>query len=236
METIIRDTKSAAEVVGGFEFKIRSRTPEQDAAFKAERDSEEAWQKNRAIEDLRRIWGAPKRHCDKPELNMDGPWGKAFNSLKEKLGTGFLVGIVGKRGPGKTQLGVALMYAATKAHRSAKFCTATEFFMEIKSTYRKNSQYSELDTVKDFRKPSLLVIDEIGRRGETDWENNLLFELLNKRYDDQTDTFVISNQPRPEFSQALGDSLISRMTETGGLIVCDDWPSFRITTPAAGQP
>jgi len=70
------------------------------------------------------------------------------------------------------------------------------------------------------------VIDEIGKRGDTDWENNLLFHLLDKRYQDMTDTIVLANLTAEEMAKSLGPSLSDRMSETGGLIECT-WPSRR---------
>jgi DNA replication protein DnaC len=64
----------------------------------------------------------------------------------------------------------------------------SELLMRLKQSYRKDAAETEVAIIKDHRRPSLLVIDEFARRGETDWENNVLFELLNQRYADMTDT------------------------------------------------
>jgi DNA replication protein DnaC len=68
--------------------------------------------------------------------------------------------------------------------------------------------------------------DEIGKRGESVWEGNLLFELLNNRYADRTDTIVIANLNPQDLAESLGPSITSRLNETGGVIHCD-WPSRR---------
>jgi DNA replication protein DnaC len=73
--------------------------------------------------------------------------------------------------------------------------------------------------VKALTKPSLLVIDEAAKRGETEWENRLLFEILNKRYGDFKDTILIANQSREEFSKSMGPAIVRRMDEVGGLMV-----------------
>ncbi len=98
--------------------------------------------------------------------------------------------------------------------------------MEIKSTYAKDSKESEEDVLLKFRKPDLLVLDEIGKRGETEWENRLLFELLNDRYNDVADTLLISNHKPEEFESSVGPALASRVNETGGIIDCN-WESYR---------
>lgn len=203
-------------------------TPEQAAVIEA-RAAKDAEQRNRSqIEELRRAWNAPKRHvaC---KLGGNTEWNLQFIKLKEMLDpcTGKLVALVGVRGNGKTQLAVELMRGRTAALKTALFCSAIEFFIKIKSTYRKESDMDEMAVLKEFQKPSLLVIDEIGKRGSSDWENTMLFELLNRRYNDMVDTILIDNRTKNEFTETIGPSLASRMNEGGGIVECG-WPSFRV--------
>ncbi len=177
---------------------------------------------------LRANWNAPKRHVlGNPCRN--GPWGKKLATLQARLGKGILIGLVGNRGVGKTQLAVELMKWVTSHGESALFRTAMELIMRFKDTYRQDSEEGELAVLRIHRRPALLVIDEIARRGQTEWENNMLFELLNQRYADMTDTILICNLGMAEFEASLGPSIVSRMQEGGGIIECN-WPSFRSQT------
>lgn len=178
------------------------------------------------VGELTANWNAPKRQLN-TAVTMDGEWGKTLNALAPKIGTGFLVVLHGIHGGGKTQLGVELMrYQVEKRLKSARFVTAMEFFMAVKATYKDGAESDETKLVEEYRKPGLLVIDEVEKRGESLWENNLLFHLLNRRYNDVKDTLLISNLPSTELSTHLGPSLVSRLNETGGMIPCD-WPSRR---------
>lgn len=168
---------------------------------------------------------APERHLACSVIQK-GRWGEELSKLKSKIGTGFSAALIGGRGNGKTQMAVELMRYAAEMSRTSLYTTAIGFFMAIKSTYKKEADKTEEEIVTRFSKPKLLVIDEVGRRGETDWENNLLFELLNRRYAALKDTILICNQTAAEFSAGIGPSIISRMNESGGIIQCD-WPSFR---------
>ena len=190
-------------------------------------DEWERRQRATKVEQLRERWNAPARQLAVETVDASGEWGKAFEKIKARLGTGFLVGLIGKRGTGKTLLATQLMKANTENLRSARFASAIEFFSEVKASYRKDAKESELDVVDNFRRPSLLVLDEVGRRGETQWEDNLLFELLNRRYEDLKDTVLICNFSKEEFTAAIGESVASRMRETGGIIDCANWPSKR---------
>lgn len=184
----------------------------------------EDFRQDAAIEKLWLEANCPERHS-KAKLS-EGPnqWVQTLNKVLRRE-PGYLIALVGIRGNGKTQLAVELIRERTNDLKPARFCSATEFFMTIKAGYSSDSP--ELETIKAFTKPFLLVIDELGKRSENQWENLLLFELLNRRYNAMKDTLIISNQGRKEAEDSLGASIVSRMNETGGFIECD-WPSFRV--------
>jgi DNA replication protein DnaC len=205
--------------------RFEKMTPEERRQRESDRQRFEEQAMIAKVQELHDAMNAPKRHLDcKPKL--DGEWGKKLALLTTKIGTGFTVALVGTRGNGKTQMAIQLMLDATSHLLPCRFCTAAEFFMEIKATYRKDSEQSEQDVIKKYRRFKLLAIDEIGKRSDSEWENTLLFELLNKRYNDLTDTVLIDNRAKGEFIAAIGPSLASRIDESGGIIECD-WPSFR---------
>lgn len=203
--------------------KAASFPPEEAAKLQAERERRHSDAK---IAELTANWNVPRRQF-RAQVSMEGEWGKLLNSLAPKLGTGFLVVLHGTHGGGKTQIGVELMrYQVMKRNKSARFTTAMEFFMSVKQTYRDGAEKDETKLVEEFCKPGFLMVDEIEKRGESVWENNLLFHLFNRRYNDEKDTLLISNLPANELALHLGPSLVSRLNETGGMIPCN-WPSRR---------
>lgn len=168
----------------------------------------------------------PDRHKTR-KVKTDGAWGEKLTTVRDLLGKdGVIIALIGGRGSGKTQMAVECIRALAREGKVSNFCTAMSFFMRIKSTYRKDATETESDVIRELSSPSLLVIDEIARRSESEWENNLLFELLNRRYNDMLDTIVICNLPKDEFEASMGSSLVSRMTENGGIVDCN-WGSFR---------
>lgn len=202
-------------------------TPEKQAELDAKEAQSIERSRNIQVAELRAKWNAPNRHTAFSPANT-GAWGAEMDKLKSMLNpsTGRILALVGGRGNGKTQLAVELMKARTLALKTALFSSAVEFFIKIKSTYRKDSDTDEMEVLREFQKPSLLVIDEIGKRGGSEWENTMLFELLNRRYNDMTDTILIDNRTKTEFTETIGPSLASRMNEGGGIIECT-WGSFR---------
>lgn len=182
----------------------------------------------RTIMQLRYHWDVPKL-AEQSVVPPGGPWGEALERIIS-ITSGAnpsIVAICGECGTGKTLLGVALMKLRTESLKSARYVKAMQFFGAIKEAYHQTSQHKPSEVIASYRKPSLLVIDEFGKRGETEWENNQIFNLIDDRYSDITKTTVlISNQTEEEFRKSVGASILSRMAQSGGMINCT-WPSLR---------
>jgi len=161
-----------------------------------------------------------------PEDSKNKAWNAQFIMIAEKIlsKNGCLIVITGERGCGKSQMAAALMRVAIENNILSYYRKTMDFFMSIKETYKTDA--TEREVIRDYQAPGLLVMDEIQVRGESEWENNLLTHLVDLRYDDQKSTILIGNVPIDKVRAQIGDSIYSRMIETGGTINCD-WKSFR---------
>lgn len=170
--------------------------------------------------------GVPARHRQFVAPTEVGPWLEKYQAIKARLCSGFLVALLGDRGTGKTQLAAELL-RHDSTERSIRYARAMDFFMAIKSSYRtKHADEDERNVIDTFVEPRLLVLDEAHDRGETEWENRLLNYLIDRRYGNLYDTVLVSNQQPDAFRQSIGESIYSRLVETGGLILCE-WATFR---------
>jgi DNA replication protein DnaC len=180
----------------------------------------------------KRHWKAWTDHGGK--FDTQAQWLEKSLKLESKMGTGAIIGIIGDRGRGKTQMAVNAIIAVCSKQEEAMFCTAMDFFMEVKKSYRPTSKVSEDAVIERYLRPSLLVVDEIHERSDSDWENRLIFHTINKRYEELKDTIMIGayhDEKEPlnavkAFKEAVGKSIVSRLREGGGVINCI-WPSFR---------
>jgi DNA replication protein DnaC len=168
----------------------------------------------------------PARHIVPPSAPSCPGWDDAFAWIAKKLGTGFLVALIGPRGTGKTQLAVELVRRVSHQQKTARYLKAIEIFVRIKGTYHPKSDELEKDAIAAFLQPSLLVLDEMSERGESQWEERMLRHIVDKRYDAQKDTLLIGNFTTETLSRSIGDSMSSRLQETGGVLNCN-WRSFR---------
>jgi hypothetical protein len=206
--------------------------PDAEAEARRQR-AEKGERSSRALE----LWAradVPRRHADRAlhpcSTAPATGWVETRAQVLGMLGRGVTVCLTGTRGNGKTQIGVEAILATTLKGNSALFRTAQRMFMEFKGTFDDGAKRTELQVLESLRRPSLLVLDEIGQRTESEWENRTFFEVLNARYNDMSDTILTCNLTLQELRQNLGPSLVDRMKEGGGMVECN-WPSFRSPPP-----
>jgi DNA replication protein DnaC len=77
-----------------------------------------------------------------------------------------------------------------------------------------------------WKKTPFLVIDEAQTRAGTEWENNVLDELINARYAKMLPTVIIANITMETAQKSLGPRIMDRANECGGIVNCD-WESYR---------
>jgi DNA replication protein DnaC len=113
-----------------------------------------------------------------------------------------------------------------KKERPAIYTTAVNLFMEIKDTFRPDSEQSELSLVKKYTDAGLLVLDEIQEKGSTQFEDRKITQIVDSRYMHERPTILIANYSRNEFAESLSPAILDRIRENGcGLYF--DWESYR---------
>lgn len=174
--------------------------------------------------DLDRVEASAARECPRWIVVRD------LLVAQAQYANGYLVALLGNRGVGKTELVTSVVRRCCSELLTCRYVKAADLFRDVRRAYaqvgRGERALTEADVVESWVQPDLLVIDECHQRGETDAEQNLLINLIDRRYDAMTCTVLVGNQSKEEFGAALGDSVVSRIHQMGEPIVCD-WPSFR---------
>ena len=203
------------------------RTEAQDREYRRQETAREQARQLEARQSRWRRANVPERHdCRKVIPSAAGPWANTLESVKALLGSGALIGIVGPVGTGKTKMAVeALRYACFTGDASVAYLKARDFFLALRECFRPQGP-AERTVVKEYEMPGVLVIDEIGKTGGSAWEGEVLFHLIDKRYDAMKDTILVSNLVGDAFDDFVGVAIVDRMRECGGMILAD-WPSFR---------
>ncbi|QQE85366.1 MULTISPECIES: ATP-binding protein [Pseudomonas] len=136
--------------------------------------------------------------------------------------------LLGDVGTGKTHLGCAIAQQVIRSYgASARYTMAIEIIRDIKMTFDKKSEQTERDVYAALLAPDLLVIDEVGVQHGSDFERQVLFEVIDSRYRNLMPTIVISNLGLAGLRKCLGDRAVDRLTDAGGPAVLFTWASAR---------
>lgn len=149
-------------------------------------------------------------------------WLAGFEKAKKCVDANGILVLHGKRGNGKTRMAAELaVYVGSSRYR-----TAMRFFLEVRATYKKRSETTELEVMDELIKAKLLILDEIQERGETAFEDRLLTHVIDARYAAMRPTVLIANLAKSELAESLGASIVDRARENGKSIEFN-WTSYR---------
>lgn len=137
---------------------------------------------------------------------------KAFHDVKDGAWKTNLF-LCGKSGTGKTHLAMCL----TKD--GATYRRLPDIFREVRTDFN-----SEQDVIDHYGNVKLLIIDEVGRQKFSDFEKNLFFEIIDKRWNNVLPTTLITNLNKKEFFSEYGTAILDRLRP---VIVEFTWESRR---------
>lgn len=156
--------------------------------------------------------------------------GGFVGAFEENFAVGRSAMLLGTVGTGKTHLGAAMLQALIRERAfdglQGLYATAGSIIRDVKATFG-NRGRSEADVYSDLIRPDVLVIDEVGVQHGTDFERQVLFEVINGRYEKIKPTIVISNLGVTELRQCLGDRAVDRLRDKSGIVVIFRWASAR---------
>jgi len=162
-------------------------------------------------------------HKKKKQLCLD----YAKNFLK-KQNSGTSIIFSGTTGTGKTHLACAIAnYIILNHDKTAVFISVLNAVRRVKETYRKGSQETEREAIRWFLNPDLLILDEVGVQFGSDTEKMVLFEIINQRYENLKPTILLSNFSAENLKEFIGDRIMDRMKEGGGMLLNFTMSSYR---------
>lgn len=133
----------------------------------------------------------------------------------------------GEAGTGKTHLACAIANAVIRRGSAALFMTVSDAMRAIKRSYDRDQGVSESDAIAALVEPHLLILDEVGMDYGTEHSKALLFDLMNKRYEQLRSTIVLTNLDAAALREYFGERIMDRLREGGGKFLPFKWESHR---------
>jgi DNA replication protein DnaC len=204
-----------------------------------EKDEAEA-RRNKRLEWEKRIGaaGIPERFqtrtldafdADTPEKSKAKEFALEYaKNFASAIKTGRCALFVGRPGTGKTHLaaGIGLRIMGAE-NRTVLFTTVMRAVRRVKDTWTKGSAETETQAIAAMTYPDLLILDEVGVQFGSEFEKNIMFDVLNERYEKRRPTILLSNLTKDELVGFLGERVYDRMKEDNGKFVAFDWESYR---------
>jgi DNA replication protein DnaC len=121
---------------------------------------------------------------------------------------------MGPAGIGKTHLAVAIIRTLIDKGFAGIFCEFGSLLKEIQDSYNPISKSSELKVLAPVYQADVLVLDELGATVPTEWVRDTMYQIINKRYNDNKLTIFTTNyldERRSDKDQVLEDRISSRL-------------------------
>lgn len=167
----------------------------------------------------------------KPLADFDWNWPKQLDqaAVLSLMNMGFMQQdkpvnpiFVGGNGIGKTTIAKNIAYQAAINGYSVMFITAAQMLNDLAAI---DSDSTLKRRLKYYAQPQLLVIDELGYLSYSNRHADLLFEIVNRRYEIKS-TLVTTNRPFAEWNEVFPNaacvvSLVDRLIHHSEIILFD---------------
>lgn len=100
---------------------------------------------------------------------------------------------MGPAGVGKTHLAVSIIKGLTEKGFACVFTESGSLLKEIQDSYNPISKSSEFRVLAPIYQADVLVLDELGATVPTDWVRDTMYQIINKRYNDNRLTIFTTN-------------------------------------------
>lgn len=148
----------------------------------------------------------------------------SFDTWRHKR-KGFL--FIGAPGTAKTHLACAMVSAIVGKGMRAGYVSLPRLTRDIRAAYGRQRGVDEL--LRKLIALDFLVLDEIDLHGTSDTDYNMLYDIINSRYEKAGfPTLAISNRPLDHLQRDLDERVVSRIL-AGTLPVVFDWQGRRDT-------
>lgn len=117
--------------------------------------------------------------------------------------------LMGGAGTGKTHLASAIAnYLMHESLVPVKFGTFANLLDKMKLAF-----HTDKDVVNQLSNVSILIIDDLGKEKYTEWAQQVLFQVIDNRYNNELPIIITTNLTPGELRERFGEPIISRLME-----------------------
>lgn len=157
------------------------------------------WNSDRAAEKDMIVETKEKHEYDHYERDESGAVKTYFNDEKKDTALNDAIEALGKTRP------------------EAKGVNTTEMLYNARNDYKDDSGYRE----KVINSQMFIMLDDIGAEKATEWVEEFIYLVVNKRYENEHPMIFTSNLPLSQLAEKIGDRTVSRIKEMCHIIKLD---------------
>lgn len=159
---------------------------------------------------------------------------KYCENSKEVILNGYGIYIYGNPGCGKTHLTACMANDLLSKYVEVVFTNFFEISKEVRSAFNSNNNLNEKVIINKYKNAEILFIDDLGTESlsKNDGDNylqNLMFEIINARYNNNKATIFTSNYSLKELitDRKIEAKTVDRIRELSNAILYIDGNSYR---------
>lgn len=151
--------------------------------------------------------GSLFKHASLSRLNLSPETHKNLSKWVQSKSK-FLT-IMGNPGTGKTYICAAVLNFLIENKQECFYITQRRMMSYIQQGIAENKhQYTLVDELAAY---PVLIIDDIGSSTNTEWQKDMLLELLDQRYSDNRKTLITTNLCKADLETIFGKRICSRI-------------------------
>lgn len=150
----------------------------------------------------------PKRFRQASLLNVSEVLRTEVMDWFAKPGDGLF--IMGPAGRGKTYLAAAIVRTLVMIAHEALFLRCADFYSDLRASYQ--SDMPERGIYAKYSKYRILVLDDLGAGGLSDFQRYSMTEFLDQRINKEFPTIVTSNWNLEQISEKMDERIASRLS------------------------